>query len=100
MFAVIRTGGKQYLVKPGQTVTVEKLNIEAGQPVIFDDVLLVGEAEPAIGEPRVKAKVTAKVVQSGLGKKVVTVKFHNKVRYRRTKGHRQPFTKVKIEKIG
>ncbi len=100
MFAVIRTGGKQYLVKPGETLSIEKLNVEAGQAMTFDDVLFVGDESMTIGTPNVKAKVSATVIENGRGKKVHGVKFHNKVRYRRTFGHRQDYTKVKIEKIG
>ncbi len=100
MFAVIRTGGKQYLVKPGQLLRVETLKAEAGKPVVFDDVLLVSEKDTKVGAPTVKgAKVTATVVRHGQAKKVTGIKFHNKVRYMRTKGHRQRYTQVKIDQI-
>ena len=100
MFAIIRTGGKQYLVKPGETLSIEKLGLEAGKSVTFDDVLLIGGDDVKIGTPTASGKVTGTVVENGLGKKVTGVKFHNKVRYKRTFGHRQAFTKVKIDKIG
>lgn len=97
MIAVIRTGGKQYVVQPGQQLQVEKLKADVGQKVIFDDVLMVDEK---VGTPKVSgAKVSATVVFQGKTKKVTGVKFHNKVRYRRTFGHRQQVTKVKIDSI-
>lgn len=100
MHAVIRTGGKQYLVTADQTITIEKLETEAGKPVTFSDVLLVADAEPTLGSPTVtKAKVEGTVVAHGRTDKVVGVKFHNKVRYHRKFGHRQHWTKVKITKI-
>lgn len=99
MFAIIRTGGKQYLAKPGDTLTIEKLDIETGKSVTFDEVLLVGGDQVQIGTPILTTKVTGTVLESGKGRKVTGVKFHNKVRYKRTFGHRQQFTKVKIDKI-
>lgn len=100
MFAVIATGGKQYVVTPGQELSVELLPNEAGSTLTFDQVLLVSDTDTKIGEPLVAgAKVTATVVRHGRTRKVTGVKFHNKVRYRRKFGHRQPFTKIKIESI-
>lgn len=100
MHAVIRTGGKQYLVAKDQTITIEKLAIEAGKPVIFDDVLLVGDTEATLGDPLVKgAKVEGTVLTQERTDKVTGVKFHNKVRYHRKFGHRQQVTTVKITKI-
>ncbi|MEK7636989.1 MAG: 50S ribosomal protein L21 [Patescibacteria group bacterium] len=100
MHAVIRTGGKQYLVAPEQTITIEKLAIEAGQPVVFDDVLLVGDTEATLGNPTVNgAKVEGTVLTQERTDKVIGVKFHNKVRYHRKFGHRQQVTTVKITKI-
>lgn len=100
MYAIIRTGGKQYRVSPGQTLDIEKLPITEGQPVVFDQVLLTSDKELNVGTPLVSgAKVTGTVVKQALAAKVTGVKFHNKVRYRRTFGHRQPFTRVKIERI-
>lgn len=100
MHAIIRTGGKQYVVAQGQTITVEKLDIEAGKPVSFDDVLLIGEDEATLGTPTVKgAKVEGTVVTQERTDKVIGVKFHNKVRYHRKFGHRQQVSTVKITKI-
>ena len=101
MFAVIKTGGKQYLVEPGQKLKVEKLVAEAGKDIVFDEVLLVGgEKNFEIGTPIVKgAKVTAKVVQQGRAKKVIVFHYKAKTRHHKKAGHRQPFTEVEITKI-
>ncbi|MBI4262383.1 50S ribosomal protein L21 [Candidatus Uhrbacteria bacterium] len=103
MFAVIKTGGKQYLVKEGQAIAVEKVPGNAGDAVSFAEVLLVGEPDGSgvkVGTPLVQgARVQTLLVEQGKGKKVDVVKFKSKVRYRRKYGHRQPFTKVKVEKI-
>jgi len=100
--AVIQTGGKQYLVSEGQELRVEKLALEVGASVEFD-ALLVSDAEgknTAVGMPTVGGvKVKASVLEQGRGKKVPVVKYKSKVRYRRNVGHRQPFTKLKIEHI-
>ncbi len=100
-FAVIKAGGKQYLVTPGQKVKVEKLNAKEDENFLFEEVLLLengGKTE--IGTPTVKgAKVEAKVLKQGRGKKVIVFKYHAKTRYRKKKGHRQPFTEVEITKI-
>jgi len=99
MLAVIATGGKQYLVQPGVTIKVEKLDLKEGAAISFKP-LLVEDKEVKIGTPEVTgAKVEAQVVAHGKSAKVTGVKFHNKVRYRRTFGHRQAWTSVKIEKI-
>lgn len=102
MYAVIATGGKQYLVQEGQTLNVEKLEKEAG--AILDlEVLMVADADGKdvkIGTPNVSgAKVTAKVLEQGRAKKIRIVKYKPKSRYTRVNGHRQPFTKLSIEKI-
>lgn len=100
MYAIIRNGGKQYRVEPGLTLRLEKMKTPEGEMVEFTDVLLVSDKDTLIGQPLVTgAKVTATVVQHGQAKKVTGVKFHNKVRYRRTMGHRQEFTAVKIDTI-
>lgn len=100
MFAVIVTGGKQYLVEPGQSLRIEKLDVEPGKTLTFDQVLLVNDKDSKVGSPTVSgAKVTATVVETAKAAKVTSLKFHNKVRYKRTKGHRQLYTLVKIEKI-
>lgn len=100
-FAVIKTGGKQYLVSPGQKLRVEKLDVKEDGKVMFDEVLLVGEDKKLeIGTPLVKgAKVEARVLRQGRDKKVLVFKYHSKTRYRKKKGHRQHFTEVEITKI-
>ena len=99
-FAVIKTGGKQYIVKEGRVITIEKLTHD-GDKVIFDEVLLVAnEKTAAIGQPLVKgAKVTGTVLEEGKGEKKIVFRFKAKTRYHKKKGHRQLFTKVKINKI-
>ena len=103
MYAVITTGGKQYLVKEGQTLAVEKLLGDVGASLTFANVLLTfdekGE-QVQVGAPHVaSAKVEGTILEQGKGEKVVIVKYKPKVHYRRKRGHRQLFTKVKIEKI-
>ena len=101
MYAVIKTGGKQYKVSEGDEIIVEKLNVEEGATVTFDEVFAVIDGEEIkIGQPKVEgAKVTASVVKNGKGPKIRIFKYKHKTNYRRRMGHRQPFTKVKIEKI-
>lgn len=100
--AVIATGGKQYLVREGQELKIEKLDSEVGASVDFD-VLLISDEEGTttqVGAPTLSgAKVTAVVLEQGRDKKVSVIKYKSKSRYRRNVGHRQPFTKIKIEKI-
>ncbi len=100
--AVIQTGGKQYLVSEGQMLNVEKLPLEAGSSVEFD-ALLVSDADGTdtkVGIPLVNGvKVKATVLEQGRAKKVSVIKYKPKVRYRRNVGHRQPFTKIKIDQI-
>ena len=102
MYAVIETGGKQYRVQEGDVVTLEKLNVEAGQKIEFDKVLvLAGEGDLKVGTPYVEgAKVTGEVVENGKGKKVIIFKYKAKKDYRKKQGHRQPYTMVKIESLG
>lgn len=101
--AIIKTGGKQYKVKENEIIKIEKLPVEEAKKVTFDQVLLVAEEdgkEVLVGKPLVdKAKVEASVVEQGRDKKITVIKYKAKIRYKRTKGHRQPFTKVKIDKI-
>jgi large subunit ribosomal protein L21 len=100
--AVIQTGGKQYLVKAGDTVKVEKLDAKDGASVNFDALLVADEsgADTKVGAPTVKgAKVSTKVLGQGRHEKVVTFKFKNKIRYKRKAGHRQEYTALKIEDI-
>ena len=99
--AVIVTGGKQYRVAEGDVIFVEKLENEAGSAITFDKVLAVVEEENAVfGKPYVEgATVSANVVKTGKSKKVRVYKMKPKKGYRRTQGHRQPYTKVQIESI-
>ena len=101
MQAVIVTGGKQYSVKEGDVIFVEKLNVEAEQTVTFDQVLAIVDGENSkFGTPVVAgAKVDAKVLKNGKGKKVVVFKYRPKKDSKSIRGHRQPYTKVQIEKI-
>lgn len=100
MYAIIETGGKQLKVEEGKTIFVEKLAAEAGETVTFDKVLFVGGDESTVGAPTVEgATVTGKVVEQGRAKKIIVFKFKKRKNYRRKQGHRQPFTKVTIEKI-
>jgi large subunit ribosomal protein L21 len=101
MYAVIRTGGKQYRVSPGDTIDVEKLPYEVGERVELDDILLVANGPKAkIGRPTVKgAKVKATVTRQARGRKVIIYKYRPSKRYRRKKGHRQHFTRLRIDEI-
>ncbi len=101
LHAIIETGGKQYRVGEGDIVFIEKLPAEAGEEVTFDKVLaVVGDGNNAIGTPVVEgAKVTAKVVKNGKGKKIHIFKYKPKKGYRRRQGHRQPYTQVQIESV-
>jgi len=101
MYAVIQTGGKQYRVEPGQTLSVEKLPGELGDIINFDDVLLVaGEDKVTVGRPMVNgAKVSAEIVEHGKDKKVTVFKFQRRKNYRRRYGHRQLFTSIKINEV-
>lgn len=99
--AVIQTGGKQYLVSPGQKIKIEKLNKKEGEEVVFDRVLLLKtEKEIKIGKPFVEgAKVKGKILSQGKGKKIVIFKHRPRSSYKVKKGHRQLFTEVEILKI-
>ena len=100
MYAVIATGGKQYKVSEGETIRVEKLGVEAGEKVTFDQVLLVSGDDVKVGDPTVAgATVEASVVSNGKAKKVIVYKYKRKSGYHKKNGHRQQFTDVKIEKI-
>lgn len=100
MYAIIKTGGKQYVVEEGKVISIEKLDVEEGAEVTFDEVLLVSGDDVKIGQPNVAgAKVTGKVLEQGKKRKIRIFKYKAKSNYRRRQGHRQPFTKVKIEKI-
>jgi large subunit ribosomal protein L21 len=101
MLAVIKTGGKQYIVSPKKKIKIEKLDIEEGKEIIFEDVLLVNDGEKTIvGKPLIEgATVVGEVLKQDRHKKVVIFKFKPKKRYKVKKGHRQPFTEVQIKEI-
>ncbi|MGI6319225.1 MAG: 50S ribosomal protein L21 [Dethiobacteria bacterium] len=101
MYAIIETGGKQYRVSEGTICNVEKLDTGIGEEVVFDKVLLIkNEERTEVGSPYLTGrKVSAKVLEHGKGKKIIVFKFKPKKNYRRKKGHRQPFTRILIEKI-
>ncbi len=100
MYAIIATGGKQYKVSEGDIINVEKLDVEAGDTVTFDQVFAVSDNEMKVGSPFVDgASVTASVMEQGRGKKVIVYKYKRKTGYHKKNGHRQAYTKVKIEKI-
>ena len=104
MYAVIRTGGKQYRVASGQVVKVERLNGEVGETIAFDQVLMVGDeqgdGEPQIGSPLVDgAQVTAEVLEQGKAPKVIVFKKKRRKNYRRKRGHRQLQTVLRIQDI-
>ena len=100
MYAVIKTGGKQYRVSQGDKLRVEKLPGNVGDAVTFDQVLMVGGDSLKLGKPLVGgAKVEAKITAQGLGKKLVVFKFRRRKNYRRKNGHRQPYTALEIVNI-
>jgi large subunit ribosomal protein L21 len=101
MYAVVTSGGKQYRVEAGGELTVERLDADAGSTVTFDRVLLVGDGDTvSVGTPTVAgASVTGTVIGEALGPKLVVFKFKQKVKYRRTTGHRQHLTRVRIDEI-
>ena len=103
MFAVIKTGGKQYKVSEGDVINIEKLAHKNGAEFDFDEVLMVGNGSvesTKLGSPLLEgAKVSAKIIEEGKAKKKIVFKYTNKTRYRKKKGHRQPYTKVQIIKI-
>lgn len=101
MYAVIETGGKQYRVQPGDVISVEKLNVSAGDEIKFDKVLVMGEgADVKVGTPYLDAAITGKAVENGRGKKVIIYKYKAKKDYRKKQGHRQPYTMVEIIEVG
>ncbi len=99
MYAIIATGGKQYKVSEGDIITIEKLGVEAGEKVTFDNVLAVSDDSLKVGDDVANATVEASVVENGRGKKIIVYKYKRKTGYHKKNGHRQSFTKVKIEKI-
>ena len=100
-FAVIKTGGKQYIVRPGQKLKIEKLPIEEGKEVVFEEVLLVDDGKKTeFGSPTIEgAKVKGKLLKQAKAKKVIILKFKAKKREKTKKGHRQPYSEVEILKI-
>jgi large subunit ribosomal protein L21 len=99
MYAVIKTGGKQYKVAVGDEIFVEKLEGEAGDAITFDEVLAVGGDDGINVGADAKAKVSGEIVKQGKNKKVVVLKYKAKKGYRRKNGHRQPYTRVRITEI-
>ncbi len=100
MYAVIKTGGKQYRVSEGDRLRVEKLEGAVGDAVEFAEVLMLGGEKVAVGQPLVAgAKVSAQIVGQGLGKKIIVFKMRRRKRYRRKNGHRQPFTELQVNGI-
>ena len=101
MYAVIKTGGKQYRVEPGDVVTLERLDGDAGDGVKFDEVLLVdADGEMKIGTPSVNgASVSGTIVEQGRARKVIVFKFRRRKNYKKKNGHRQYFTRVQIDQI-
>ena len=99
MYAIIATGGKQYKVSEGDIIKVEKLAVEAGETVTFDQVIAVGGDALKVGEDVANATVSATVMEQGRGKKVIVYKYKRKTGYHKKNGHRQAYTQVKIDKI-
>jgi large subunit ribosomal protein L21 len=99
--AVIKTGGKQYVVKTGTKLKVEKLVAKDGAKVALETLLIADEAgeKVEIGKPFLSAKIDAKVLKQGRADKILVVKYKPKTRYRKRVGHRQPFTEIQIEKV-
>lgn len=100
--AIIKTGGKQYKVTEGDVLNIEKLPVDEGASVTFDQVLLVADekgADVQVGTPTTGGKVTAKVLEQGRAPKIDVIHYKAKTRHFKKSGHRQPFTKVQIEKI-
>jgi len=101
MYAVFKTGGKQYRVSEGETLKIEKLEVEPGKKVTFNEVLMIADGENIqVGSPLVeKASVEAKVISQGKGKKVNILKFKRRKQFMKKQGHRQLFTEIQIGKI-
>lgn len=101
MFAVIKTGGKQYIASPGEKLKIEKIDAREGEGFVFDKVLLMADdGNVEIGTPTVSgAKVEATVLKQGRTRKIIVGHYHNKTRHRKKAGHRQPFTEIEIKRI-
>ena len=101
MYAIIATGGKQYRVSEGDVLYIEKIDAEVGSTVSFDVLLVENEGDVKVGTPVLEGvKAEGKVVAQGRGEKIIVFKYKAKKNYRRKQGHRQPYTKVEITKIG
>ena len=99
MYAIIETGGKQYKVSEGDVIDVEKLDGEAGAEVTFDNVVAVSDGTLKVADAVKGAKVTGEIVEHGRGKKIIVYRFKAKSGYHKKKGHRQAYTRVKINSI-
>ena len=101
MYAIVRTGGKQYRVQAGDTLYLERVDVPVGETLSLDEVLLVGDENGAqVGAPRLaSARVSATVIEQGRDAKVRVFKYKKRKHYRRTRGHRQSFTAVKVDKV-
>ena len=101
MYAVIRTGSKQYKVSPGDRITVEKIDMPEGKKYSFEDVVLYHDGEKVISDPKdlSKVRVAARVIEQGRAKKVVVFKYKPKKGYHKKKGHRQELTRLEIEEV-
>ena len=99
MYASIATGGKQYKVSEGDVIDVEKIEAEAGNEVTFDQVIAIGGDAMKVGEDVAQAKVTGTVVEQGKAKKVVVYRYKRKSGYHKKNGHRQAYTRVRIDSI-
>ena len=101
MYAIIATGGKQYRVSEGDVIYIEKIDAEVDSTVSFDVLLMENEGDVKVGTPVLEGvKAEGKVVAQGRGEKIIVFKYKAKKNYRRKQGHRQPYTKVEITKIG
>ena len=99
MYAIIATGGKQYKVSEGDEIRVEKLDVEVGASVTFDQVIAVSDKELKVASDVEKATVTGTVTDQGKGRKIIVYKYKRKTGYHKKNGHRQAYTQVKIDKI-
>jgi large subunit ribosomal protein L21 len=99
MYAIIATGGKQYKVSEGDVIKIEKLDVEVGNTVTFDQVIAVSDNTLKVGSDVANATVSATVLDQGRGKKVIVYKYKRKTGYHKKNGHRQAYTQVKIDKI-
>lgn len=101
MYAVVNSGGKQYKLREGETVRLEKISGEVGDPVTFDRILAFSDGQNlTVGAPVLEnVAVQGRIVQQGKAKKIIVFKYKRRKRYRRKQGHRQPFTAVRIDQI-